>query len=275
VQPAVQTRPPAPVEFSTTPWFARVPLGLVLGAANLGLLLMVGRPYHQNWYVALCAAGLLLFAAWLLLEVLRRDWAAHVLICALATVTLANFNIWAFSHLCNLMVFIGLYFFTLFGLIHGAVIGRLVQACGYSSRRAGLALVVAAVIVTWSGGLALEAAYLPGDAAQSGYLERLRRIPPGETAQSTRERVSQHTVTFLAERYPPGGVIGYARWSLASGEISFDVPGRDQPLIYRRPQRRGWFLTRLLLSLALLSFGVGAGLFARRRGSPEPESPSS
>jgi hypothetical protein len=85
-----------------------------------------------------------------------------------------------------------------------------------------------------------------------------RRVILGNrTLDEYRAEVREQVHTFLRERYPPGGTVGYIRWITTSGELS----QADVPLLARsldRGQARYWWLIRVALSVGLLAFGVGS-----------------
>ena len=62
---------------------------------------------------------------------------------------------------------------------------------------------------------------------------------------------------FLRERYPPGGCLGYVRWIVTDGVLERG----ELASVNRRlsvPQARFWWALRVVLSVALLAFGVGS-----------------
>jgi hypothetical protein len=86
----------------------------------------------------------------------------------------------------------------------------------------------------------------------------------GRSAEEYRTVVAREVSDFLSEHYPPGGIVGYVRWILLSGEMKKgEIPSFDQPL-RRTPARLGWAI-RVVLSIGLLGFAVGSQTFPLSR----------
>jgi len=185
---------------------------------------------------------------------------------------------WLLSYAATLPFLIGLFFFVLLGLLIGAIVYRVAAPGGPYSPTALVIGTTTIVATVWCITLVKECRDLPDDMAKIA-------------AQSTRDigdrgvdefytEVRRDVRQFLRERYPPGGIIGYMRWVLTNGAfMRGELPSID--LTLRAPQNKGWWAVRVVLSLALLGFGVGSqtlGLSSNRdverAGSadePEPE----
>lgn len=225
-------------------------VGLLLAAANVLLMARVGAWCFWTGIAALgCFAG-----------VIAATLAGHTrtrLICSdtLLALTLLTFNIWAFSHLGNLLYYLGLFFFALFGLIMGAALFRLLSLFPRLPALAIYGTGAAFVLIAWAGGLVLEASYFREDCYDT-YAVKIIRITPSETPAEARERIALEAGDHLARLHPAAGTLAYIRWGLTESVIRFDVPGRTQTVEYRLAQGRRGFAARLVLSLFLLSFAV-------------------
>lgn len=177
---------------------------------------------------------------------------------------------WLLSYAAMLPFYIGLFFFMLFGLVIGAVTYRIAAPGRPYGRFAILAGTTLIIGVCWAASLVKESWDFPADIATDA-IQRTRNIG-GRSADDYRAAVAQEVCTFLSERHPPGGVLGYVRWVLLEGEIKKgDLRSFDQPL--RRPQARWGFAIRVILSIALLSFAVSSQTLSLSRPS-DPATPS-
>jgi hypothetical protein len=175
---------------------------------------------------------------------------------------------WLLSFAALLPFFIGLFFFALFGLVIGAVVFRLAHRDGpYPSRAVviGTTLLVAFV---WFASVLKESWDLPGDMAvkAAGLTRDLR----GRSVDEFRQTVAGEVRGFIQERYPPGGVIGYLRWALATGRIEKgELPSVEARLVLN--QARYLFAMRVSLSIGLLAFGIASQTWPMRRRPRIPD----
>jgi len=166
---------------------------------------------------------------------------------------------WLLSYGAALPFFLGLFFFVLFGLMIGAVMHRVAapgRPYGRWSLVVGTSIVVA---LGWGTSIVKEAADFPADIADDSITKTLNL---GErTPETYRAIVAGEVRRFLAEKYPPGGSLGYVRWILAGGAIDqADVPDLSRSM--RRSPHGTWWAIRLVLSIALFGFGIGSQTLA-------------
>lgn len=178
-------------------------------------------------------------------------WWAAVAVGSIVSLPLA----WLLSYGAALPFFLGLFFFVLFGLVIGAVMHRL-AASGRPYRRWPL-LAGTTFVVTLVSGITIvkEAADFPADMADDSITKTLNlgTRTPGEY----RDAVTGEVRGFLAERYAPGGTLGYVRWILKSGVVAqTDAPTLSRSM--RRSPHGTWWAIRVVLSVALLGFGIGS-----------------
>lgn len=167
---------------------------------------------------------------------------------------------WILSYAAALPYFIGLFFFALFGLVIGAVAHRV--AAPARPYRPSILIVGTACIVltTWTLTVVKEAMDFPKDMVKQA--EATRDLG-GRTIAQFRAEVESDVRGFLRDRYPPGGTPGYIRWVLTNGQIQrgeLAAVGRTLGV----PQSGFWWAVRVVLSLALLAFGVGSQTLALR-----------
>ncbi len=164
---------------------------------------------------------------------------------------------WLLSYAASLPFFIGVFFFLLFGLLIGAVAYR-VAAPGrpYSSIQLVIGTTVLVGLV-WGISIVKESRDFPGDVADRA-VGRTRDLGNRSVAQFRRE-VAADVRRFLAERYPPGGVSGYVRWALTNGELKRgELASVERGISVPAAQIRVWWAVRVVLSIALLGFGIGS-----------------
>lgn len=197
----------------------------------------------------------------------RRFWFA-VLIAAIASLPFC----WLLSFAALLPFYIGLFFFALFGLVIGAVVFRF-AAPGKPYRGSTVVMGTTALVLgAWGGSIWIESRDLPRDMADKA----IRRTPDlrGSTSEEFRGRVAEDVRKFMAERYPPGGVLGYVRWAASNGKFKKgDLASAQVSLALN--QTRYLFLIRVALSIGLLAFGIASQTWplkhipaARRESEP-------
>lgn len=187
---------------------------------------------------------------------------------------------WLLAYLAFLPVFLGLFFFMLLGLIPGALMYRLGLPAAPVHR--GLLWLFGLGVSLLIGGTGLFKEYrdLELNVAQT-IQDKYRRGLPADQRRQIRSRVHEFVGTFLKKDYPPGGFPGYLRWAATDGKLECSI-NLDRPVsfTYRLAQRKGIWLTRVILSFILLAGAVLSqvlGLAKRREpkkiegaGSPSP-----
>lgn len=169
---------------------------------------------------------------------------------------------WLLSYASYLPFYLGLFFFVLFGVVIGAAVFR-VAAPRRPYRTIHLVIgTVLVVSVGWTASLIKEARDFPGDmAVKAG--KRTRSIGD-QTIREYEAAVADDIRRFLKEQYPPGGAIGYVRWVVESGRLKEGEIAQVGPTL--RPLQSGYvWVTRIVLSLILFTFGVSSQTLALRR----------
>ena len=162
---------------------------------------------------------------------------------------------WLLSYAAALPFFLGLFFFALFGLVIGAVVHRIASPGRPYPLSVVLAGTILIISVGWGISLVTESRGLPWDLAKEA-ANRTRDLE-GRTHAEYISHVAGEIRGYLSEHYPPGGTIGYVRWVFASGEFKKGhLDGVQRTL--RQPQRKWWWVMRVVLSIALFAFGIGS-----------------
>ena len=182
--------------------------------------------------------------------------------CAVVAGTLVSLPLaWLLSHAALLPVFLGVFFFALFGLVIGAVMHR-VAAPGRPYPPAPLLIgTTIVVLVAFTVSLMQEARDAPRKMARSAS-ENVRDIGD-RTVPEYMALVSNEIRDRIREAHPPGGLIGYARWVMVDGV--FDKGEIQAANLSLRASHRGmWWLGRVAVSAGLLAFGIGSQTLALR-----------
>ncbi len=174
---------------------------------------------------------------------------------------------WLLSYAATLPFFIGIFFFALFGIMIGAVVYR-VAAPGrpYASWSVLVATSII-VLVGWSLTIVKEAGDFPAD--MSELASRRTRDIGDVTRQEYQASIERQIRGFLSHRYPPGGTLGYVFWVVDDGVMNKGtIDGVETSL--HAPQRRYWWIARVVFSIGLLAFGVGSQVFLLRLAEDSP-----
>lgn len=168
-------------------------------------------------------------------------------------------------HGATLPGMLGLFFFILFGLVIGAAMFRVwapLRPLTSATIGTGIALVV---LVAWGGSLVWEGIVFPSDVAKEA-VKQVVKIQ-GKTGGDVRAGAAGAVREYLAQHYPPGGVIGYWRWAMAEKAIEIPIMGarNPKPIPY---SGNGWmFIARVVLC------GVGLTLAIYSQVRPLSNSP--
>lgn len=178
---------------------------------------------------------------------------------------------WLLSYGALLPFFIGVFFFALFGIIIGAAMFRVASPArpvGAMNVFLGTSFVV---LTCWSLSMVKECRDYPNDLAKDA-VRRVRDIGDRSAGQF-KTHVEDSVRRLVAERYPPGGTIGYMRWSMQSAVLEKGAID-DVPIELRRNQRPVAWIIRVILSIGLLGFGVASQTFLLRVAGNESSVPA-
>ena len=186
-------------------------------------------------------------------------WWVGVVAGAIASLPLA----WLLSYAAFLMFFLGLFFFALFGLLIGAVVYRVAFGNQPYSRTTVLLGTTILVAVPWTFSIVKEAHDFPGDMGRRVVNDVSLDLGQRSTAEY-RAVVADEVRFFLQTNHGSSTTLGYIRWVVASGEIpSGALASVERPL--RTGQYGMWWVVRVVLSIALLAFGIGSQTFSLRQ----------
>lgn len=194
---------------------------------------------------------------------------------------------WLLAILALLPFFLGLFFSLVVGLLLGAVVYRLARPAAPLASWAALVLGGVVFLAAWTTGLACEYLNTRGYDLPWYSAGSWRWVPvDGDATRVVRGRLRHRSLTVaerellrtrtrqafarqLAVRYPPGGFVGFLRWS-AAGQGALEVPRvfGAAPVLLDPKQRGASWLIRLVLSLILLGFAVLSQVLCLARERP-------
>lgn len=192
-----------------------------------------------------------------------RRWWMGVLASSIMAIPLG----WLLSFGAALPAFLGLFFFTLFGLVIGSTAFRIAapaRPIAKSSAVAGTALLVT---LTLTISIVREAIDFPQDMAEQA-IGKTTNLG-GQSPAEFRGAVAQAVAQIIETTHPPGGVIGYVHWVITDGKI-----GKSESELLTKtltvPYRGAWWIIRELLATALLVFGIGSQTWLLTRAASPP-----
>lgn len=198
-----------------------------------------------------------------------RRWWMGVLASSIMAIPLG----WLLSFGAALPAFLGLFFFTLFGLVIGSMAFRIAAPARPVARSS--AFLGTALLVTLTLGISIvrEALDFPHDMAEQA-IGKTTNLG-GQSPAEFRDAVARSIAQIVEKNHPPGGVIGYVRWVVTDGKI-----GKSESELLTKtltvPYRGAWWIVRELLATALLVFGIGSQTWLLTRAAlPPPESSKS
>lgn len=159
------------------------------------------------------------------------------------------------SYPAFLPTMLGLFFFLLFGLLIGAAMFRVwspLRPLPLARIKQG-ALMVA--LCGWLVSLVWEGATFPAQAAKEA-IRQVTKPVAGKTPDDIKADARASARAFLAERYPPGGVLGYWRWAVTGTQVDIPITGVVKPRAIRLGNTGTLFVIRALLSGVALAAGI-------------------
>ncbi len=184
---------------------------------------------------------------------------ARLLAATLVGAIVATPLAWLLSYGATLPFFLGTFFFALFGLIVGASVYRVASPKRPYGKFTVVFATTALVAYVFTFALVKESRDLPRDLAKKA-IKKTADLG-GRTPKEYRADVAKEVNQYLANAYPPGGPQGYIRWSLTNGKIARgNLPSVNAEIA--GPQSDLAFAIRIVLTLALLAFGLGSQTLA-------------
>lgn len=179
---------------------------------------------------------------------------------------------WILSYAAALPFFLGAFFFALFGLMLGALVFRVAQPVRpYPAAHVWIGTTLL-VLMVWGMALVKESRDFPHEMAELAS-DQTRNLE-GRSVEQFRAELAGQIKQYLRDTYPPGGLIGYARWTLASGELKKEkVPLLSKAMT--RHQTGVWWAMRVVLSVGLLAFGIGSQTLGLRFGGVSAQTETS
>lgn len=177
-----------------------------------------------------------------------------------------------------LVMYLGIFFFALMGLLLGAAMFRVWRPARPVERRT---LVICSCIVGLSAfavSLFVEtlrfpsvvvnqAHFYPVDPTQRASMDNVESIQ--KSHEQRKAAVRDAVRSDLKKRFPPGGMIGYLWWGTVDGKMKFELEGERTPIIVAMKQSRVGFPVRVILSAVLICLAVLSQVWPLRRSEAE------
>jgi len=194
-----------------------------------------------------------------------RRWVAAVL----SGVVLGMPVGWLLAHLGLLPFYLGLFFFTLFGLLIGAVVYRVGIPAAPLPRSVLWVGGLVVVAATWTVSIVFEYRHLYPDAIRCVKQAHRKFLPPAQL-EAINARTPVRVREYLWREHPPGGLAGYLRWAATSGRMPVgELPSGRVITYVLRQGPIGWSV-RVLVSVAMLTFGVLSQVLGLARPIEQP-----
>jgi hypothetical protein len=155
------------------------------------------------------------------------------------------------SQLGLLFMFLGLFFFILFGLLIGAVMYRLGAPRRPILRTRLIAGGTAVAVFAWGLGLYVEARSLPGKVGVR-VLAQTHHLPVDLSRDQALRNIKDQVQEYLRTHHLTSGLVGYVHWMVAGDPIAIGVTPDAEPVEYPTLQSPVGFAVRLILSLGLI-----------------------
>ncbi len=178
---------------------------------------------------------------------------------------------WLLARLLWLPFYFGTFFFIVAGLIVGAVSFRVARGARPLARgrivRGVLLLAILSSLVTtcWEYRFIVAGAGVPPKFTDA----RNAALRAGRSPTEVLWQAAESFRDGLADRFPPGGVVGYVRWAIASGEMRIEVGDSVETVSIADHQGLIWPIRTLA---ALLLMAIGLWLSYEPLRSPQPVS---
>lgn len=152
--------------------------------------------------------------------------------------------------------YMGLFFYQVAGLIAGSAGFRIARPDRPIRRARLFSGAVLVALAAWCVSIVFE--YhdrVDGIARESEfYAAKLKAIEQGGSAADVMERVREGVRDHLRTEHSPGGVMGYVRWVVHSGELTLTVDGVTDTV--RIAHRKKAWVIRSIASIGLMTTGL-------------------
>jgi hypothetical protein len=164
---------------------------------------------------------------------------------------------WLLARLVWLYYYFGLFFFLVAGLLVGAISFRIARPVRPLETGRLIRGIVWVTLFSMVFTLDWEYRHFAATVGAQPRFPQARNaaVAAGREAREIRDAAERAFRAYLSENFPPGGPIGYARWSAGAGEVMLEVEG-EKALITN--DHRGIVWPVRTLGAALL---LGAGLW--------------
>ena len=159
---------------------------------------------------------------------------------------------WLLSYAAQLPFYLGLFFFVLFGLVIGAAACRMAASRGPFSRGAVLVGTTIIIASCWLTSIVTECLDFPDSMAVKAVAAASTL---GDRDLAAYKQSVAETARGVIQSKHSGPILGYVRWVVTDGEMKANTIAGVRKALRPVHRRQGWVI-RVLVSIALLSFGI-------------------
>lgn len=187
--------------------------------------------------------------------------------CVTAVILLSALG-WLLARLIWLPYYFGLFFYLVGGLLVGATAFRIGRPARPLAKATLVRGVVAVALVSVCISVLWEYAHFVATVGDPPRFAAARNaaVAAGRPPQEVEAAAARAFKEYLRTMHPPGGVVGYVRWSIESGEATLTVAGAGATLT---TDHRGfiWPL-RTLVAVLLVAGGLWSATESLRSAEP-------
>lgn len=175
---------------------------------------------------------------------------------------------WLLARLIWLPFLFGLFFFLVAGLLVGSVAFRFARAARPVPGAVVVRTAVWIAIVTLTASTCFEYLHFAQTFSDPPRFAEARNAvqAEGSSLAELHQRLSDTFRAALKAQYPPGGVLGYIRWTVAAVDLPIEIEGHVEQI---RSEHAGLlWLIRTLMATVLVAAGLWSSLESLRSATP-------
>ncbi|MCZ6816583.1 MAG: hypothetical protein O7F76_07750 [Planctomycetota bacterium] len=175
---------------------------------------------------------------------------------------------WLLARLVWLPFYFGLFFFLIAGLLVGAVSFRVARPARPLRRNRILVGVIAVSVVACFATLVHEYRHVAATIGDPPTFPAARNAAArkNQPIHAIKAKATEQFRAALANDYPPGGPIGYARWAISSGQMLLSVEGCEDEVSISQ-SGYAWPI-RGLAMIVLMAAGLWCNMESLRSQNP-------
>lgn len=177
---------------------------------------------------------------------------------------------WLLARVIWLPYYFGIFFFLVAGLLTGGWSFRIARAARPLALARLLAGVAAVSLIAAASGLWWEYRTVAASVGEPPRFADARQaaVAARASVRDVERVIEKAFCDYLAANFPPGGMIGYARWAVSGGRATLTLPDGINDTI-RLPQSGYAWLARTIAAYLLFAVGTWFQYEALLRATPQ------